>query len=87
MKIDVGVAVQYFSQRTFARGGVHRLSKPEPIGPLPALIHAVEPTALQSNIVTLDLIVFSPSGRHFLAKSVTQYPTTAIQHYWRPIPE
>lgn len=87
MKVQVAMTVQYFTLRTFARGGSHRLSQPERIGPLAAVVHAVKPRAEKSNVATLDLIVWTPSGRYYLAKDVTPYPTTAIQHYWRPIPE
>jgi hypothetical protein len=80
MKLQVGMPVQYFTTRTMAPGGV-RMQEPIPVGPVPALVHEVKLEGV------LNLVVFSASGRHYLATDVTLEPTTRIQHYWRPIPQ
>lgn len=58
-----------------------RLMKPEPLGPRPALI-----SQLGDARDTVDLIVFLPTGRHFIATGVTHEPTTPVRHYWQFIP-
>lgn len=78
MKIEVGEVVQYFTSRTLDRGV--RREKPEPIGPLAAIVTAVE----ENN--ALSLVVFMPNGRNYPAFHVTREPTTPIQHYWQFIP-
>lgn len=71
--------VQYFTHRTLTSDGKQRLARPEKMGPLTAIVLA------EVDVATLDLMVFLPSGRQFVARHVTTTPTTAVQHYWRKV--
>jgi hypothetical protein len=37
------------------------------------------------DVETVNLVVFLPTGRHFIATDVTLSPTTPVQHYWQAI--
>lgn len=81
MTPQVAMTVQFFTHRTISRDGEGRLLTPEPMGPLPALVSSVHSGE------RVDLIVYLPTGRTYVAKDVTTKPTTPVQHYWRPIPK
>lgn len=81
MSPHIGQVVHYYTSRTQDKETRTRLTVPEPIGPLAAMVVFVHRTK------SVNLNVWMPNGRSFPAFDVSTEPSTPVQHYWQEIAE